>query len=131
MRLLIPILALFLATATCMAAETVDESLPTGEVMAFGLNTYLVYLEISELTASDPSWILGASGAVVGGATLLLKDYDGTLFGHFLTGVAAADLLMGGYLYRKGRRAEGLSVVPLILESHGEKSVGLCFRLRF
>lgn len=132
MRHAIAILCLLLATSA-LAAETVEETLGTGEVMAFGLNTYIVYLEISDLAADPPSWVLGASGVVVGGMTLLLKDYDGTLFGHFFTGIAAADLVMGGILMHRAGKADGnpLGLRPVLRQVDGRCAPGIGLGFRF
>ncbi|MCB9513863.1 MAG: response regulator [Candidatus Latescibacteria bacterium] len=51
---------LFVPRLAC--ADTVDDTLTTNEVMAFGINTYLVFLEVSELTAQPPRLLLAAAG---------------------------------------------------------------------
>lgn len=122
--LLLVLLALALPAA---AAETVDETLGTGEVMAFGVNTYLVYLELSELTADDPSWVLAATGLLAGGLTLALKDYDGTLFGDFFTGIAAVDLLLGAWLLRAPR----MKVAPIVAPRPRDAGLSLGISLAF
>jgi hypothetical protein len=129
MRRLATILLLLATTPALATVETVDNTLGTGEVMAFGLNTYLVYLEISELTADTPSWVLGTAGLVVGASTLALKDYDGTVFSSFQTTMASANLLMGAYLVYQARRADesALSLRPII----GPRRVGLSLDFRF
>lgn len=129
MRTVLGILTLLLATPALATVETVDETLGTGEVMAFGLNTYLVYLEISELPADDPSWVLGTAGLVVGAATLALKDYDGTVFSSFQTTMASANLLMGAYvLYQARRDREPTLTLRPILQP---RSIGLSLNYRF
>ena len=134
MRHLAAILFLIAATtAFAEVVETVDETLGTGEVMAFGLNTYLVFLEISELTEDAPSWVLGASGLVVSAATLALKDYDGTLFSAFQTGMASANLLMGGYLVLKADHAgrHAFRIRPHVQSVEGCTAWGCALSVRF
>lgn len=132
MRLcLLMITCVLFAAVSARAAETVDESLGTGEVMAFGLNTYLVYLEISELAEDRPNWVLATSGIVVGAATLALKDYDGTLFGDLFTGIAASDLLLGGILLYRNRRVEPVAFGPIILATQSSTRLGMGLSFRF
>ncbi len=129
-------LATLLVLATpppIQAAETVDETLGTGEVMAFGLNTYIVYLEISELLDDTPSWVLGTAGLVVGGTTLALKDYDGTVFSSFQTIMAATDLLMGGFLVMRANRGDehALRIRPHLQLVEGQAAWGCALSFRF
>ncbi len=133
MRRIAAILLILAAAPALATVETVEDSPGTGEVMAFGLNTYLVYLEISELTADTPSWMLATAGMVVGAATLALKDYDGTLFSSFQTGMASADLLMGGFLILKAdRQAEhALRIHPHVRLVDGQAAWGCALRIRF
>jgi hypothetical protein len=115
------LLVLLLTTSlspTPAAADTVDDTLTTNEVMAFGLNTYLVFLEISELTAQRPRLLLAAAGALTGAATLVAKDYDGSLFSAFLTGMAAADLLLGSVLIVQNRRLR-VTLAPTLQPAPG------------
>ena len=105
-------------------ADTVDDTLTTNEVMAFGLNTYLVFLEISELTAAPPRLVLATAGALVGAVTLAAKDYDGSLFSAFLTGMAAADLSLAGILIVRNRRAR-VALTPILELAPGGGRAGL------
>ena len=112
-------------------ADTVDDTLTTNEVMAFGINTYLVFLEISEFTAQPPRLLLAAAGGLTGAATLAFKDYDGSLFSAFLTGMAAADLVLGGVLVVQNRRLR-VSLAPLLRPvPGGELGSGLQLAVRF
>ncbi len=129
MRHILATLILFAAIPAFATVESVDETLGTGEVMAFGFNTYIVYLEISELPDDNPSWVLGATGMIVGATTLALKDYDGTVFSSFQTTMASANLLMGGYLIYQVRRArESALIFRPIIEG---RRVGLSLGFRF
>ncbi len=133
MRFTILILLLIAAVPALATVETVDETLGTGEVMGFGLNTYIVYLEISELLDDTPSWVLGTTGIVVGAATLALKDYDGTVFSSFQTVMATTDLLMGGFLVMRANRGDkhALRIRPHLQLVEGQAAWGCALSFRF
>ena len=120
---------LFVPRLAC--ADTVDDTLTTNEVMAFGINTYLVFLEVSELTAQPPRLLLAAAGGLTGAATLAFKDYDGSLFSAFLTGMAAADLVLGGVLVVQNRRLR-VALAPVLEPAPGGGyATGLQFTAQF
>jgi hypothetical protein len=83
----------FLAAST--GVEASPEGPSTTEIVALGINSYLVFLEISELGDSRPSKLLGGIGMAAGALTLALKSYDGSFFSGLLTTAAAVDIALG------------------------------------
>jgi hypothetical protein len=122
------VLFALLAAGTAQAQER-DRS--TGEIVALGLNGYLVFLEISEIGDSRPSRWLGRIGAATGIVTLGLKSYDGGLFSGLLTTAAIADTALGLSIVIRAERGGGrkLTLGPVVRPTPDGPAAG--FALRF
>ncbi len=126
-RAILTVMFLLIFCGTAVATENEKH---TTEIFAFGLNGYLVFLEISDVGDYRPSRMLGGIGMATGALTLALKGYDDDLFSGLLTAVAVTDIVLGLTIVIRARSIDkrGLSLHPVIKGTPSGPAAGLMLR---
>ncbi len=131
-RLLLLVLLLLIfspASATVATGPNVTE----GTKYILGAHAVTLVVEAGASIDTEPRYIVGALGILVGTSSLFLNRVLSDESAHFMNFVSLVEIGVGTFIIVKSRRIEAsrVSLHPVYKLRHGEAEIGLALNFRF